>query len=519
MVVEIANSYMLKYMKIYFWQFVSLITNLGSMFIVLPFLTSNPVVYGIYAICISVTIFFSYADLGFIYAGQKYAAEYYIKNDDVNEKKIIGFSIFILTIVISIFSLFILFFYYNPGFIIKDISNNIENLNIAKNLFLFFFYSCFLTILQRTTQLIFSIRLEEYILQRFNIFGNILRLLSIFWFFREGSYELIQYFAFFQLINSLIIVICFYTIKKRYNYSLRDLFKEIKFDKDQFNISRYLAFSGLYIMIIWILYYELDQIIIGKYFGPYYVSIFAIGFSLLSFIRGLLGILYSPFNHRFNYFTGLNDFSGLKYFYKDLVIYLSPLIIGFIFSFYLFTEHIIISWVGIEFKASISIAKFLILCNLYAFISYPTSMLLKSLVRLREFNIFNFFIPFVFYLIIYVSIDHYGIVSFAFSKFIVFSILALFYLVFFLKYLQINFFKFILRLIKTNIISLGFLSLFFILLKDFLPYSKSSLNLFIVLFSIFLGMIFYYLIVLICNKSVRLFYLSKLKIISKKFFK
>ena len=209
MVVEIANSYMLKYMKIYFWQFVSLITNLGSMFIVLPFLTSNPVVYGIYAICISVTIFFSYADLGFIYAGQKYAAEYYIKNDDVNEKKIIGFSIFILTIVISIFSLFILFFYYNPGFIIKDISNNIENLNIAKNLFLLLFYSCFLTILQRTTQLIFSIRLEEYILQRFNIFGNILRLLSIFWFFREGSYELIQYFAFFQLINSLIIVICF----------------------------------------------------------------------------------------------------------------------------------------------------------------------------------------------------------------------------------------------------------------------------------------------------------------------
>ena len=46
-----------------------------AFFIVMPKLTSIPVIYGIYSICMSVTMFFIYADIGFMGAGYKYASE------------------------------------------------------------------------------------------------------------------------------------------------------------------------------------------------------------------------------------------------------------------------------------------------------------------------------------------------------------------------------------------------------------------------------------------------------------
>lgn len=60
------------------------------------FLSSNKILYGIYSICISLTIFYNYADVGFLSAGQKYAAESYAKGDRTGEMSIISFTAFIL---------------------------------------------------------------------------------------------------------------------------------------------------------------------------------------------------------------------------------------------------------------------------------------------------------------------------------------------------------------------------------------------------------------------------------------
>ena len=129
---ESKNNFLLKYFKIYFWQLIALVTNLGSMFIVLPFLTVNQELYGIYAIVISVSLFFSYADIGFIYSAQKYAAEFYITNNRLGELKIIGFSIFMTSLVIIIMSLLLLIIAYDPELVIKGISSNYENFLISK---------------------------------------------------------------------------------------------------------------------------------------------------------------------------------------------------------------------------------------------------------------------------------------------------------------------------------------------------------------------------------------------------
>ena len=73
------------------------------MFIVIPYLTSEPEIYGIYTVCISVSIFLAYADLGFLSAGQKYAAEYFAKGKRQEEIKVIGFTTFILLVFYCFF--------------------------------------------------------------------------------------------------------------------------------------------------------------------------------------------------------------------------------------------------------------------------------------------------------------------------------------------------------------------------------------------------------------------------------
>ena len=74
-------SYLGNFIKIYFWKAISVFLNLLSMFIVVPRITSEPIVYGVYMVCISMAIFLSYADIGFIAAGNKYSAECFARKD------------------------------------------------------------------------------------------------------------------------------------------------------------------------------------------------------------------------------------------------------------------------------------------------------------------------------------------------------------------------------------------------------------------------------------------------------
>ena len=102
-------SYTSNYLKIYFWKILSIITGIVSMMVVIPRLTSDKEIYGIYIICISLTLFLQYADIGFLAAGQKYAAEYYGRKDKESEIKVLSFVHFILFICICVFFLGVIF--------------------------------------------------------------------------------------------------------------------------------------------------------------------------------------------------------------------------------------------------------------------------------------------------------------------------------------------------------------------------------------------------------------------------
>lgn len=52
-----ANQYISKYLKTYVLQGIAVVLGFVSMFVVTPFISSDVVVFGVYSVCISLSIF------------------------------------------------------------------------------------------------------------------------------------------------------------------------------------------------------------------------------------------------------------------------------------------------------------------------------------------------------------------------------------------------------------------------------------------------------------------------------
>ncbi len=487
-------SYTKNYLKIYLWQGVSLILNFLSMFIVVPYLTSEPTIYGIYTICVSISIFLAYADLGFLGAGQKYASESYAKGNREDEIKIIGFTNFILLVFLLLFSIGFLFLSFHPELLIKNLVPG-EQEYIASYLLLILALFTPVTLLQRLLQMIFGIRLEDYIVQRNNIVASLLKILSVLWFFRKGEYNIVGYFLFVQITNLLVALITMNIARKRYKYNFISLIKSLHFDKKVFTKTKNLAFTSLYLTFTWILYYELDPAAIGKFLGANLVAVYAIGLTLLKFFRSIQGILFAPFNARFNHLIGINDHNGLRSLFMAVTTLMAPIIIIPIITIFLMAKPLILSWVGVQYAGSVTIAQFLILCNLFAFITYPTSLLLMAQERIREMYIVNTLIPVVYWCGIVLSYSDFGLNSFAIFKFVAFTISAVVYSLIMQKYLDLSIRKIMQSYIYPILLPIIFLFAVAFLITDYMPLEKSKMNLLIVAVTSVLMILLSYLIV------------------------
>jgi O-antigen/teichoic acid export membrane protein len=470
------KSYTKNYLKIYLWQLISLSLNFLSMFIVIPYLTSNPTIYGIYSVCVSFAIFLAYADFGFIGAGQKYAAECYARGDREEEIKIIGFTNFILFIFLIFFSFAFCFFSQKPDLLVKDI-NNAYNENIASSLLLILAIFTPTTLLQRLLQMIFSVRMEDFILQRTNIIGSVIKITSVLWFFGKGNYDIVGYFLTTQIVNLIVALISFGIAKKRYGYDFKNLFRSIHYNKNVFDKTKNLAFASLFMTISWILYYELDTVAIAKLLGAKQVAVYAIGLTVLSFFRSILGIIFSPFNVRFNHFVGNGEEATLKGFYLQIATILAPIVVFPIIAVSVFAEPIVGTWVGIGYVNSVSVIQFLVFCNIMAFIVYPTNFMLLAKERQRTLYFVNAILPLVFWVGILFTINTLGVRSFAVFKFIAFLFSGLVLCKLMINYLEIKVLDFFCTIFLPMLIPVTFLITALFLIKDYLPQEKSKINL------------------------------------------
>ena len=475
------QSYTKNYLKIYLWQGVSLILNFLSMFVVIPYLTSDPTVYGIYSVCISFSIFLAYADLGFMGAGQKYAAEYFAKGDNREEIKVIGFTNFILLIFLIFFSIIFIFLSEQPDLLVKGLKNA-QQWNIASSLLLILAIFTPITLLQRMLQMIFGIRMEDFIIQRTNIIGSVFKIISVLWFFREGKYDIVGYFLFSQIVNLLSAVITLIIARKRYNYNFKFLLRSIYFDKKVFDKTKNLAFTSLFLTISWVLYYELDSVAIGKLLGANQVAIYTIGLTILSFFRSIYGIIFSPFSVRFNHFIGFEDEESLKSFMLHVSSFLAPFIVMPIITIAVLAKPIVLSWVGPKYIESAAIIQFLVFCNFFAFITYPTSFMLIAKERQKALYFTSTLLPFIFWGGIAITINFLGIKSFAIFKMIAFIVSAIVYYWIMVKYLGISIITSFNKIFKPMLFSGLFLILMALSIREFLPAEKSKTNLFFMAF-------------------------------------
>ncbi len=425
--------------KLYFTKLLGLIISMGSMFMVIPRISHNPSLYGLYSVVLSLMLFLQYADLGFLGAGQKYAAEYYAKNDFKKECQILGFVHFVLFLVIILYLLILIYIYLNPQLVFRKISNEEEL--VVKKILLIFIISSPLIVLQRLVSSIFSIRLEDYYQQYIEMTFNTLKIVSVFYFFRYNHYELVNYLIIIQILSSISLILCFLLIKLRYNYPLKELMKSFRFNREVYLSTKTMAKASIFLTVCYFIYYDLDLFYIGNFYNSEVVAKFAIGLSILSFSKTLMNMFFSPFQVKFNHLKGMNDQQNLNKLFKLLIETSLPLTILPIVTIIYLMKNIVVHWVGIVYLDSVLIAQILVFQLIFNFILMPFSYLIMTLEKYKMLLFITGLLPLFYVLPFYFLHNSYGYILLPYLKSFLIILNSLYSIIIAKKIIEINLFK------------------------------------------------------------------------------
>ena len=485
------------YLKNYIVQGVSLILRFVSLFIVVPVLSENPELYGVYALCISVVVFLSYVDLGFLTSSIKYASESYSQGNRDEEMNFIGFGGMVTLSMSMLLSIVFFYLSVNPVILIANLKAD-DSILIASNLLLILSLSSPFIVLKRVISSIFEIRLQGYISKCVNIATSLIVVISTFYFFANDNYLIVEYFVFLNLSGIIGTIIMLIILKKRFSYDLFKLLKSFKFSKKFYNLTKKLAYPSFINMISWVIFYELDQIVVGKFIGAKEVAYFSIGLMFASLFRSIFGIIFGPFLVRANYYVASKDDNGLKQFLVKILIVTAPFTFIPSIAFSLISEPLILSWVGNIYEESILIAKVFSLLFALSFVSYLANIYLTTKERVKKLYTVSVLMPFIYWIGIYLSYSNFGIIVFPILKLLSIIVSVIYFLIILNKDKIVSF-RFLFQEIFVNLI---ISSLVLILLIKFsfewLPQEKSTSNFLITLtiatFFIMISMVLYYIL-------------------------
>jgi O-antigen/teichoic acid export membrane protein len=469
---------MKQFLKIYLWQFVSILFNFAAIFVVTPYLSSNQTIYGIYTLVVAAYMFLSYADFGFLGAGMKFASECYAQKNLNQEVKIIGFTGFIFLMFTLLYASGVLFLSFRPEMLVKSLENS-EERNIASNLLLILALFCPVFVLQRIVQIIFAVRLRDYVFQRILIISNAVKIVYAIIFFTNESYPIVSYFLFSQLCTLIAVLLGLYVAKKKFHYDFKLFFRSFRFSKEIYEKTKKLAFVSIFLTFSWILYYELDPFVISKLLGAKYLAVFAIGFTLMEYFRSVFGIIFSPFTAKFNHFIGLRDFEGLHAFFTKVLVLSLPLTVFPVLTVSLTIKSFIFSWVGSQYADSVPIAQALVLSFLFSFLSSPSGILIMAYERAKLLYITNALLPIIYWVGVFLTFKFMGLHAFAIFKIIAFFGVAIVYFNLIVKFLKLNFWSFLWKLISPAIVPVLFVFIVTFFTKSYLPLMKDKINLLI----------------------------------------
>lgn len=469
-----AQSYNNKILLIYLTKAVGIITGFLSMLMVVPKLTSNPDIFGIYTICISLSVFFSYADLGFLTAGQKYAAEYFAQKNLNKEMRMVGFVLFFLGVFMLFSNIVLLFLAFTPEILIK--SNNANNIEISSKLLLILIFSSVVVLLQRFNSVVYSIRIEDYIYQSIEVVANVIKIVTIQFFITETAYDIVGYFFTIQIISLLASMLGIAIAAKKYHYNIKQFLSYFKFSNEMYNLTKDLAFSSVLTTAAFILYFELDAVILGAYYGVKVVAIYAIGFTFLSFTRNLYNALYSPFLSRFNHFVGNNDEGGLYHTYSFLIKLTFPLCVIPPLALIFYMKDVVVTWVGYDYTSSIFISQLFIITTALTGLAIPSLYLIIAKAQNAVLRINAIILPVIFYTGLVIFNFYIGDTGLAIAK--VITVLCSFSLIFYsiIKIIGIKVLKLYGEAVKTISLPIAVMSILFWLLPNSHYIEPKTLN-------------------------------------------
>ena len=503
-----------KYIRTYIWSGLSMLLNFLSMFIVAPLTTSMPEAYGVYSLCISFNIFIQYADLGFINAGRKYAAEAFANEDSTKEKKYVGTALYIYSIMSVVLFLIALVFSVFPGYLIRGIGNS-EYYGLAQQLLLILSFTFLFSIIKQFVSLIYSIRIEEYKIQSIQIVGSIIKIASVPLYFFNEKYDILGYYLFCELINLFTSIYLLYH-SKEIGYGLKEFLKIFKFDKEIFAEIKALALSGFVSVIGWVAYFELDTVGISVLLGANAVAIYAVGKQMQNFIRSLVGICFSPYRVRINYYIGQKDLSGLKSFYYRLTEEFCFIIIPII-VLVLYAKPFILSWVGEDYLDSSFIMQLLVLTFIINHITSQGSSVIYGLNKINDILKIAIIQPLFFWIGVSLTYKVLGVESFAIFKLAACLLIEFYYCYLTRKYLYYNKTEFYWHLLAKPLLIIIITTVLFWLFTDPLlsAVTKGHKDLLYVVF-IMAGCCVFSLSILFCfNKPLRQETVGVLKSASK----
>lgn len=484
------------------------------MFVVTPYLTTNQNYFGIYTFVISLNLFLSYADFGFLNAGVKFASEAFAKGNKKEEIEILAFVAFILASVFLMFGFVILIFYFYPHSILSGL-NTPDTVELIKELFLVFILCLPILVAHRIIQLVFNIRLHDYKYQRIYSIINLFKIASVFLFFRNGEYHIVAYYTLTQALTLLAIIIGAFLASKQYHYNFTDFFKLIRYNKVVYNKTKDLAFNSLFVTISWVIYYELDSLVIGKFVGLKEVAIFNICITIMTLARSLYGIIYNPFTAKFNHYIGRDQMSDFRNTFYKILVFGLPVSVIPTTAIIITMSSFILSWVGPSYANAIPIASIMFASYYFAFLSYPTGIAMVSLQKIKSLYYISAILPVVYWVGISLSFSSMGLFSFGVFKFVAFFLSGLFYIYCANKFINMDWMNFIKKNLVAVLVSILLIYLVNLKVGLFLPYQKGKFEM-LIYATIFigysvLGMVSFYLL----SKEYR----SVLKSVVKELFK
>jgi len=465
--------------KTYFWQIFSFLIRIGSLFIITPFISSNKELFGVYTLCISLTMMFNYIDFGFLRSASKFCSEKYSENNFNEEITFLGFGSFMTILFSVIIIALLILFSIDPSLIVKGVSES-NNLLEIKKLFLILAISSPTYIFHRIIQVVYEIRIKSFLYNRVYIIVNSFNIISAIYFFSGDNYNLIGYFITLQILNFLSLSISIIDIGIRYKYPYLKFISALKFDIKIFNTTKKIALSSFLIITSWIIFMEIDSLYISNKFGAEKLAIFSIALTFFTIIRFVFSTIFAPFTVRFNYHT--NDLIYLNIFIKKTLLILFPVFTIICINFLSISENFILSWVGDGYLESSNISFLFVLSFIFSAISFVASAYLTTVQDLKSLNIISFLQPVVFWVLVLVySTFFLKLFNFVALKLaiIIFTDLILFLVL--VKKVNLNIITFLKTNLSNLLLPLILIALFNYCFLHLLPFEKSKINLLLVI--------------------------------------